>query len=163
MLKSKTGAVRIDDLILSLFRTARLATALTSVLTVLMLCPPLHAHHSFGAEYDANQPVTITGVVTRIEWTNPHSFLFIDVFDSSGNKTNWKMEGYPPNVLSRTGWKRNVTLKVGDKVTVTGWHARVGGPLGHSREVTFANGQKLFFGPPAGTGEGGATAPVKVP
>jgi hypothetical protein len=141
----------------------RLTTALTAVLTVVILCSPLRAHHSFGAEYDVNQPITITGVVTKIEWTNPHSFLFIDVVDGNGNKANWKMEGYPPNVLTRTGWKRNVTLKVGDTITVTGWHARIGGTMGHSREVTFANGKKLFFGPPGGTGDGGATAPVKVP
>jgi hypothetical protein len=131
---------------------------------VLVLLPSaLRAHHSFGAEYDGNQPITLTGVVTKIEWTNPHSFLFIDVADASGNKANWKLEGYPPNVLSRTGWKRNVTVKVGDTITVTGWRARIGGTLAHSREVTFADGKKLFFGPPGGTGEGGATPPVKVP
>jgi hypothetical protein len=140
-----------------------LATALTSALTVLALSSLLHAHHSFGAEYDANQPITITGIVTRIEWTNPHSFLFVDVVDATGSKTNWKLEGYPPSVLTRTGWKRSVTLKIGDRITVTGWRARIGGPLGHSREVTFADGKKLFFGPPAGTGEGGAKPPVKVP
>jgi len=141
----------------------RTATVLIAVLTIAILWSPLHAHHSFGAEYDGNQPITITGVVTKIEWTNPHSFLFIDVADANGGTTNWKMEGYPPNVLTRTGWKRNVTLKVGDTITVTGWHARIGGALGHSREVTFANGKKLFFGPPGGTGDGGTTAAVKVP
>jgi len=141
----------------------RLTSSLIAVVALLMLCSPLRAHHSFGAEYDVNQPITITGVVTKIEWTNPHSFLFIDVADATGTRTNWKMEGYPPSVLTRTGWKRNVTVKVGDTITVSGWHARIGGPLGHSREVTFAGGKKLFFGPPGGTGDGGATAPVKVP
>jgi hypothetical protein len=66
-------------------------------------------------------------------------------------------------VLYRTGWKRDVTMKVGDTVSVFAWRARVGGPFAHSREVTFADGNKLFFGPPAGTGDGGATPPVKVP
>ena len=122
----------------------------------------IHAHHSFGAEYDGNQPVTITGVITKIEWTNPHSFLFIDVVEN-GATVNWKLEGYPPNVLSRTGWKRNVTIKIGDKVTVTGWRARIGGPRAPSREVTLADGHKLFFGPPGGTGDGGAAPAVKVP
>jgi hypothetical protein len=129
---------------------------------LLALGAPARGHHSFGAEYDSNQPVTVTGVVTKIEWTNPHSFVFIDVTDAGGT-VNWKFEGYPPNALSRTGWKRDVTMKVGDRVTVTGWRARLGGALAHSREVTFADGSKLFFGPPAGTGDGGATPAVKVP
>jgi len=137
----------------------------TATLIVAIAIAPAttRAHHSFGAEYDGNQPVTVTGVITKIEWTNPHSFLFIDVVDASGNTVNWKLEGYPPNVLSRTGWKRDVTIKTGDKVTVTGWRARIGGPLAHSREVTLADGHKLFFGPPGGTGDGGAAPAVKVP
>jgi hypothetical protein len=123
---------------------------------------PLMAHHSFGAEYDVNKPVTLTGVITKIEWTNPHSFFYLDVKDASGKVTNWKFEGYPPSVLSRTGWKKDVTIKNGDTVTVFGWHARDGSNLAHSREVTLADGKKLFFGPPAGTGDGGATPAVDV-
>lgn len=119
-------------------------------------------HHSFGAEYDANQPISISGTVTKIEWMNPHSFVYLDVKDASGKVTNWKLEGFPPNVLYRTGWKRGVTMKEGDEIAVTGWHAREGGPLGHSREVTFKDGKKLFFGPPSGTGDGGAAPAVVV-
>jgi hypothetical protein len=73
------------------------------------------------------------------------------------------MEGFPPNVLYRTGWKKDVTIKVGDEITVTGWHARDGGDWGHSREVTLKDGKKLFFGPPAGTGDGGNAPAVAVP
>jgi hypothetical protein len=141
---------------------ASLRSGLCLAAGLLALGAPVRAHHSFGAEYDSNQPVTVTGVVTKIEWTNPHSFVFVDVADG-GTTVNWKFEGYPPNALSRTGWKRDVTMKVGDRVTVTGWRARLGGALAHSREVTFADGSKLFFGPPAGTGDGGATPAVKVP
>jgi hypothetical protein len=124
---------------------------------------PLIAHHSFGAEYDADKPVTVTGVITKIDWTNPHSHLFMDVKDDKGNVANWKFEGYPPVVLSRTGWRKDITMKIGDTVTVFGWRARDGTNWGHSREVTFADGKKLFFGPPAGTGDGGNTPAVKEP
>jgi hypothetical protein len=128
-------------------------------IALLCLAIPAVSHHSFGAEYDANKPVTVTGVVTRIDWTNPHSFFYVDVTDEKGGVANWKFEGYPPGVLSRTGWKKDVTMKKGDKVTVFGWRARDGTNWAHSREVTVASGEKLFFGPPAGTGDGG-NAPV---
>jgi hypothetical protein len=132
---------------------------------VLLLCAalfavavPTLAHHSFGVNFDANKPVTITGVVTSIDWRNPHTHLFLDVKDDSGKVVNWKLEGYPPNVLARTGWKRDVTVKVGDTITIFGWRARDGSPFAHLREATLASGKRLYFGPPAGTGEGGAVA-----
>jgi hypothetical protein len=134
----------------------RLASAL------LVLSTAVWAHHSFGAEYDATKPLTLTGVITKVEWSNPHSFFYMDVKDDKGNVANWKFEGYPPGVLVRTGWKKDVSMKVGDTVTVFGWHARDGTNWAHSREVTFASGQKLFFGPPAGTGDGGTTPAVDV-
>jgi hypothetical protein len=140
-----------------IYEAWRLAFAVCCLGTALL------AHHSFGAEYDATKPVTLTGVITKIDWTNPHSYFFIDVKDDKGKIANWKLEGYPPSVLSRTGWKKDVTMKVGDTVTVFGWHARDGSNWAHSREVTFANGKKLFFGPPAGTCDGGNTAAVEVP
>ena len=112
----------------------------------------LSAHHSFAAEYDGNQPVTVTGTVAKIDWTNPHMHFYVDVKDQGGAVTQWKFEGYPPNMLVRQGWKRDVTLKPGDTVTVFGWKARNEPALGAAREVTFANGEKLNAGPPAGTG-----------
>jgi hypothetical protein len=130
---------------------------------LLTAAAPMLAHHSFGAEYDGDKPVTLTGVVTKVEWTNPHSYFYLDVKDKDGKVANWKFEGYPPNVLYRTGWKREVTLKNGDTITVFGWRARDGTNWAHSREVTFADGKKLYFGPPAGTGDGGNTPPVDVP
>jgi len=127
---------------------------------VLLLFAVLH--HSFGAEYDVNQPITLTGTLTAIEWTNPHTHFFIDVKDAKGNVVNWKFEGYNPSVLVRTGWRKDVTMKVGDVITVFGWRARDGGNWAHSREITLPNGKKMFFGPPAGTGDGGNTPAVEV-
>jgi hypothetical protein len=121
---------------------------------------PLLAHHSFGAEYDADQPVTITGTITKVEWMNPHAEFFMDVKDEKGKVANWKLAGYPPSVLYRTGWKRAVTLKEGDRVTVFGWRARDGTNWAHARQVTLSDGKKLYWGPPAGTGDGGARPAV---
>jgi hypothetical protein len=129
---------------------------------VFLAALPLLAHHSFGAEYDANKPISITGVVTKVEWTNPHSHFYLEVKEKDGKVTTWKMEGYPPNVLYRTGWKKDITMKAGDVITVTGWRARDGGDWGHSREITLPDGKKLFFGPPAGTGDGGNNPAVVI-
>lgn len=114
---------------------------------------PAVAHHSFGAEYDSDKPVTITGVITRIDWTNPHSYVFLDAKDSDGTITSWAFEGYPPSVLYRTGWKKD-SMHVGDTITVFGWRARDRKDQAHGREATLADGKKLYFGPPAGTGAG---------
>src|SRR5882672_4218014 len=131
-------------------------------LVALSLAIPVLAHHSFGAEYDASKPITLSGVITKVEWTNPHSHFYIDVKDEKGNAVNWKLEGYNPAVLYRIGWKKELMLKPGDKITVTGWRARDGGNWGHSREVTLPDGKKLFFGPPSGTGDGGNAPAVEV-
>jgi hypothetical protein len=135
-----------------------LAAAVRSALVLLIAlftAAAADAHHSFGVVYDANKPVTLTGVVTKFEWTNPHSHLFIDVKDN-GKVVSWTLEGYPATVLARTGWKRDETIKIGDSITIFGWRARDGSPLAHLRQATLPDGRKLFFGPPAGTGEGSA-------
>src|SRR5262245_14627167 len=107
----------------------------------LVLAATPSAHHSFAAEYDAEKPVTVKGTVTKIEWTNPHIHFFVDVKDESGATTEWKFEGYPPNMLIRQGWKRDVTLKPGDVVTVFAWRGRLEPTLGAAREVTFSDGR----------------------
>jgi len=142
---------------------ARWITAAGVLVVVLCLFAiPLRAHHSFGAEYDGTKPITLTGVVTKVEKTNPHSHFYLDVTDDKGKATNWKFEGYPPSVLLRVGWTTAMMIKPGDKITVFGWRARDGGNWAHSREITLAGGKKLFFGPPAGTGDGGTTPAVEV-
>ena len=96
---------------------------LTSQLRSMVIAPivlaavVLSAHHSFGVVFDANKPVTLTGVVTKLEWTNPHSHLYVNVKDQAGKVVAWTLEGYPATVLARTGWKRDETVKVGDTVT----------------------------------------------
>ena len=95
-------------------------------LTLLFVTVPLAAHHSFGAEYDVTKPLTLTGVITKVEWTNPHSHFYIDVKDEKGRASNWSFQGYTVNALYRTGWKKDVSMKVGDTVTVFGWLARDG-------------------------------------
>jgi hypothetical protein len=105
------------------------------------------AHHSFAAEYDANSPITLTGVVTKVDWTNPHAYLHIDVKEAGG-VVNWAFEGYPPNTLKRTGFPREL-IKVGDRVTITGWKARYAAARAAGREVTLPDGKKVFLGPAA--------------
>lgn len=105
---------------------------------------PLSAHHSFAAEYDAKQPVKLTGAVTKIDWTNPHVYFYIDVKDeATGRVTNWAFEMAAPAALKNTGWTRN-TMKIGDVVTVEGSRAKDGGFHGNARAVTLAaTGKRL--------------------
>ena len=121
---------------------------------VAMICAAgaANAHHSFAAEYDADKPFTMSGTVAAIEWTNPHVYFSVDVKGDKGAVTRWRFEGFPPNMLVRQGWQRDVTVKVGDMVTVTGWLARNDANLGALRNVTLPDGRKLAAGPPAGTG-----------
>jgi hypothetical protein len=137
-------------------KTSSRLTVAALLLAVSMLGSRIEAHHSFGAEYDGEKPVTLTGVITKVEWTNPHCHIYLDIKEANGGVKNWKFEGFPPNVLARTGFKKDVTLKVGDTITVFAWQARIGPGLAHAREITLADGTKRYFGPPAGTGEGNA-------
>jgi hypothetical protein len=104
---------------------------------------PALAHHSFATQYDADQPVTLKGVVTKVEWMNPHARFYVDVKDDSGNVVNWNLELASPNVLTRNGWSRT-SLKEGDEVTVEGSRARSGASMANARTVTLADGRKVF-------------------
>jgi hypothetical protein len=105
---------------------------------------PAVAHHAFTAVFDANQPIKLTGTVTKLEWQNPHTWFYIDVKDESGNVRNWGMEMGSPNLLIRAGWSRN-SLKIGDVVTVEGFRSKDGSSNGNAQVVTLTNtGQRLF-------------------
>jgi hypothetical protein len=122
----------------------------------LLLAPVLaSAHHAFAAEFDANNPINVTGTVTRVEWMNPHTWFYLDVKDDTGKVTSWGFEMGSPNGLMRAGWTRN-SMKIGDAVTVEGSRARDGSNHANARAVTLAStGQKLF----AASSEGNAGNP----
>ena len=114
------------------------------LLSVACAAIPALAHHSFSAEFDLNRKITLTGVVTKVEWTNPHTYFYVDVPDS-GKLVNWALETAGPNTLYRQGWRRD-TLKVGDHVTVTAYRARDESHVASAREVVVGNGKRVFAG-----------------
>ena len=108
------------------------------------------AHHAFAAEFDANQPVTLRGTVTRVEWINPHSWIHVDVKSPDGTVQRWMIEGGPPNSLLRRGFTKN-SLLPGAEIFVDGFQAKDRSRKANGRDVTFQNGSKLFLGS-SGTG-----------
>src|ERR1700686_1613670 len=112
---------------------------------LLVAALPALAHHAFVAQYDASKPVTLHGVVTKVEWTNPHARFYIDVKDESGKLTNWNLELASPNALRRLGWTRDF-LQVGGEVTVLGAPAKDGVKMANARTVTLADGRKMVAG-----------------
>jgi Family of unknown function (DUF6152) len=122
----------------------RLTRAFATALVIASAPLTTSAHHSFSAEFDLDTPIRLTGVVTKLEWTNPHAWFYIDVKDESGKVVNWGWELGSPNGLLRTGWTRN-SLKIGTEVTVEGSRARDGGNTANARSVIVTStGQKLF-------------------
>jgi hypothetical protein len=120
---------------------------------LLVASAPVSGHHSFAAEFDANQPVKLNGTVTKMEWINPHSWIHIDVKKPDGTVEKWMIEGGTPNTLLRRGFTRD-SVKPGMEIVVDGFRAKNGTLRANGRDVTFPDGRKLFVGS-TGTGAPG--------
>jgi len=122
----------------------------------LLAAAPVWAHHAFAAEFDGKTPVKLQGTVTKMEWINPHAWIHIDVKDKDGKVTNWMVECGTPNTLLRRGVNKN-SVTAGMEIVVDGYQAKDGSNKANGRDVTFADGRKVFLGS-TGTGAPGDAA-----
>ena len=124
---------------------------LAAAVGLIVAAIPVRAHHSFAAEYDSNRPLTVTGTVTKVEWTNPHARIYIEAKDETGKLVTWDFELGPPNGLMRRGWRRD-SLRAGHVVTVSGFHSKLAPFVANARTVTLADGRQVFAGSSFDTG-----------
>jgi hypothetical protein len=127
--------------------------AATSGLACVLHGAPVSAHHAFAAEFDAKKPIKLKGTVTKMEWINPHVWIHLDVKKAGGKVDKWMIEGGPPNALFRRGFTRN-SLPTGTEILVEGFQAKDGSLKGNGRDLTLADGKRLFLGS-SGTGAPG--------
>jgi hypothetical protein len=125
-------------------------TGLAFAFGLLVPAVPVFAHHSFAAEFDGAKMVTLTGVVTKVDWVNPHAYIYVDVKGEDGKVVNWALETGAPNMLYRQGWRKD-DLKVGDTVTLDAFLAKDGSHTAAARQVKLPDGRKVFAGTPNST------------
>jgi len=121
-------------------KTGRLVALAVMLLSAAV---PVLAHHAFSAEFDQSKPVKVSGEITKLEWVNPHAWLFIDVKGTDGKTVGWRFEMGAPNALLRAGWSRS-DIKVGTPVTISGFLARAGGSVGNAFQVRLPDDRDLF-------------------
>ena len=119
------------------------AVRVLTIAGLLLTAVPGNAHHSFAAVFDRDDPIDLTGTVTKVEWMNPHTWIYIAVENEDGDVENWALEMGSPNTLVRRGWRHN-SLQVGHRVTVAGFRARERDLTGAVRSVTLSTGERLF-------------------
>ena len=128
----------------------KLAVAAAVVLLVVAVAVPVWAHHAFSAEFDANKPLKLQGIVTKMEWINPHAWIHIEVKSEDGKTVKWMIEGGTPNTMFRRGFTKK-SLLPGTEIVVDGYQAKDGSMKANGRDLTLPNGDKLFLGS-SGTG-----------
>jgi hypothetical protein len=131
--------------------------AITGICAGMMLSTiPLAAHHSFAAEYDNNKPIKFSGKVTKVEWMNPHIYVYLDAKDEAGKTVNYAVEGGAPNGLYRQGWRKD-TIKIGDSISIDGYLAKDGSNTVNARTWVLPDGKKVFAGNNEDGGPGAKT------
>jgi hypothetical protein len=128
----------------------KITTFVGLAIALALLAVPGLAHHSFAAEFDGNKQITLTGVVTKVDWVNPHAYLYVDVKGDDGGVINWAIETGAPNALYRQGWRKD-DLKAGDTVTLQAFLAKDGSHTAAARNVKLPDGRSVFAGTPSST------------
>lgn len=139
--------------------TARRWVALAGAVAAIMVLPA-YGHHSFAAEFDGSKAIRKTGVISKVEWSNPHSYIYIDVKNPDGTVETWGAEGGAPVALSRRGFKKN-DIKIGDTVTIDGYAAKDGSHLMDARRITLTDGRSFYGGSAGDGGPGDTVNPAK--
>jgi hypothetical protein len=127
--------------------------AIAAIIWLFAIPFPATPHHSFAAEFDANKPVTVKGTVNKMDWVNPHSWIYVDVKGADGAVVTWRFEMGPPNALFRMGWRKD-SIARGTPVEVQGYRAKTGEPVANAKQVKLPDGRELFSGGSAPDGSG---------